>query len=241
MMVKLENRTAAILGGTSGIGLATAQLLADRGADVVVGSRDPRHVDEALAALPEGARATTVDATDRDSLRGFVDEVGPIDDLVVTVTRRGGAGPATGLAEQDLLDGFAGKPVAHLQALALALPTLAERGSITLVSAGSAQSALAGTTALAATNGAIEAAVPPLARELAPRRVNAVSPGLVETGWWDVLPEPDRKAAFEQFAEQTPVGRNGSARDVAHAIAGLIENDYLNGVVLPCDGGLRLT
>jgi NAD(P)-dependent dehydrogenase (short-subunit alcohol dehydrogenase family) len=79
-----------------------------------------------------------------------------------------------------------------------------------------------------------------LARELAPRRVNAVSPSVIETGWWDALPEADRRA-FTQFAGQTPVGRNGTAGDVAHAIAALIENDYITGIVLPCDGGLRLT
>ena len=64
---------------------------------------------------------------------------------------------------------------------------------------------------------------------------------MIETGWWDELPEPDRQATFEQFAQQTPVGRNGNGEDVARAIAGLIENDYITGVVLPCDGGLRLT
>src|SRR5207247_4360576 len=128
------------------------------------------------------------------------------------------------LADQDLGDAFTGKPIAHLQAVSLALPTLADRGSLTLVSAGSAQGAFPGTALLAAVNGAVEAAVPPLARELAPRRLNAVSPGVIETGWWDVLPEPERQATFEQFAEQTPVGRNGSAEDVAHATFALIDN-----------------
>jgi NAD(P)-dependent dehydrogenase (short-subunit alcohol dehydrogenase family) len=131
--------------------------------------------------------------------------------------------------------------VAHLQAVAMALPTLADRGSVTLVSAGSAQSAIPGTAALAAVNGALEAAVPVLALELAPRGVNAVSLGVIETGWWDDLPEDDRRATFEQFAQQTPVGRNGTGEDVAHAIGALIENDHATGVVFPCDGGLRLS
>ena len=238
-MVEMQNRNVAIVGGTTGIGLATARLLAERGADVIVGSRDGRHQAEARSAI--GVRTAPVDATDPDSLRAFFDEAGPLDDLVITVTRRGGACMAAELADQDLEDAFAGKPAAHLRAVAAALPTLDERGSVTLVSAGSAQSALVGTSLLAAVNGAIEAAVAPLARELAPRRVNAVSPGVIDTGWWDAVPDADREAMFAQLSEQAPVGRIGSADDVAHAICCLIENDFVTGTVLPCDGGLRLT
>jgi NAD(P)-dependent dehydrogenase (short-subunit alcohol dehydrogenase family) len=159
----------------------------------------------------------------------------------VTVTRRGGAGPASALAEQDLAGAFAGKTLAHLNAVALALPTLAPSGSITLVTAGSAQSALPGTAGLAAVNGALEAAVPVLARELGPRRVNAVSPGVIETGWWDEIPEDERRATFAAFADRVPLGRIGTPHDVAQAILAMVENGFVTGVVLPCDGGLRLT
>jgi NAD(P)-dependent dehydrogenase (short-subunit alcohol dehydrogenase family) len=118
---------------------------------------------------------------------------------------------------------------------------LDERGSLTLVGAGSARSALPQTSFLAAVNNAVEAAVPPLARELAPRRVSAVSPGVIDTRWWDFLDEDQREATFQQLSEQAPVGRVAHAEEIAHAICELIENDYITGVVLPCDGGLRLT
>jgi NAD(P)-dependent dehydrogenase (short-subunit alcohol dehydrogenase family) len=173
----LAGRHAAVIGGSSGIGLAAAQLLAARGARVTIGGSDAGRLDQARAALPDGTEALEVDATDLPSLRGFYERAGPIDELVVTVTGRGGAGPASTLADHDLLGAFEGKTVAHLRALSLALPTLADDGSVTLVTAGSAQSALPGTAGLAAVNGALEAAIPPLARELGPRRVNAVSPG----------------------------------------------------------------
>lgn len=120
------------------------------------------------------------------------------------------------------------------------MPTLAERGSITLVRAGSAQSALPGTALLAAVNSAIEAAVPPLARELLPRRINAVSPGVIETGWWDQLGDA-LEETFATFAQDTSVGRNGHPDDVAAAILAFVENGFITGVVLPVDGGLRLT
>lgn len=147
-----------------------------------------------------------MDATDSDSLRSFYLEAGPISDLVITVSRRGGAAPAAALADADLLDAFAGKSIAHLKAVALAPDTLAPDGSITLVTAGSAQSALPETAGLAAVNGALEAGVPVFARELAPRRINALSPGVIETGWWDLISEVARQATFALFAERTPSG-----------------------------------
>ena len=237
----MKNRHVAVLGGSAGIGLETARLLAGLGAQVTIGGRNRERLDAAVRQLGGQAQAVAVDAGQPDSLRQFFAQAGPISDLVITVTRRGGAGPASELAEADLLGAFAGKTVAHLQAVALALPTLAADGSITLVTAGSAQSALPGTAGLAAVNGALEAAVPPLAFELAPRRVNAVSPGVIETGWWDELPDDAREEAFKTFAQRALVRRNGRPEDVAQAIAALVENGFITGVVLPVDGGMRLT
>jgi NAD(P)-dependent dehydrogenase (short-subunit alcohol dehydrogenase family) len=237
----MENRHVAVLGGSAGIGLETARLLALRRARVTIGARNRDRLDAAVNEIGEQAHAVQVDAERRSSMREFFDEAGPITDLVVTVTRRGGAGPVTELAEADLIGAFAGKTVPHLQAVALAVPHLAEQGSITLVTAGSAQSALPGTAGLAAVNGALEAAVAPLAVELAPRRVNAVSPGVIETAWWDELPNHVKEETFASYAQRALVRRNGRPQDVAQAIFALIENAFITGVVLPCDGGLRLT
>jgi NAD(P)-dependent dehydrogenase (short-subunit alcohol dehydrogenase family) len=237
----IEGRRIAVIGGSAGIGLATARLLAERGARVTIGGRDATRRDAAVQELGGGARSVRVDAEDIPSLRQFFSKAGPIDDLVVTVTRRSGDGTLAELAGGDLLDPFAGKTVPYLRAVALALPTLAGDGSITLVTGVSAQAGVPGTALLAAVNGAIEAAVRPLAVELAPRRVNAVSPGVIETGWWDQVPEEAKQDAFRAFAERTLLKRNGEAEDVAHAVVALIENRFVTGVALPCDGGLRLT
>lgn len=89
-------------------------------------------------------------------------------------------------------------------------------------------------------NAAIEGMVKPLAVELRPRRVNAVSPGVVDTPWWNWLPEEKKRATFESFAAATPAGRVGKPEDIASAIVFLIGNTFMTGCVLECDGGLRL-
>ena len=94
---------------------------------------------------------------------------------------------------------------------------------------------------LGAINGALESMLGTLARELAPLRVNAVSPGVIDTAWWDKLPEAARTELFEQQARTLPVGRVGRPDDVAHAIRFLMENTFMTGSVIECDGGLRLT
>jgi NAD(P)-dependent dehydrogenase (short-subunit alcohol dehydrogenase family) len=82
--------------------------------------------------------------------------------------------------------------------------------------------------------------VPILAAELKPLRVNGVSPGVIDTPWWDVFPDDQKRAIFETYAAKTPVGRVGRPEDVAQAIAFLIGNSFMSGHMLICDGGLRL-
>jgi NAD(P)-dependent dehydrogenase (short-subunit alcohol dehydrogenase family) len=239
-MTPRTGRHLAILGGSSGIGLATARLAAERGARVTLGGRDQARLNAAAART--GAAAIPVDAEDIPSLAGFFHAAGPIDDLVITVTRRG-QGSSRGadrLGLAGLAGSFAGKAVATLRAVGESLDALAEDGSITLAGGVTAQAGFPGTTEAAAVNGAVEAAVAPLARQLAPRRVNAVSPGVIVTGWWDALGE-HRDAALDSLAQRTPLSRNGRPEEVASAILALIDNPFITGVVLPVDGGIRLT
>jgi short-subunit dehydrogenase involved in D-alanine esterification of teichoic acids len=86
--MQLENRSVAILGGSAGIGLATAPLLAERAAEVTIGGRDERRLADAASSRPGSARTIVVDATDSSSLRNFFSQAGLLDDLVVTVTSR---------------------------------------------------------------------------------------------------------------------------------------------------------
>lgn len=120
------------------------------------------------------------------------------------------------------------------------LETIRRDGSITFVTAISARNSMPGTAGLAAINGALEAMVPSLASELRPLRVNAVSPGVIATTWWNIMPEEQRAAFFKESAAATAVGRVGEPEDVALSIVYLIQNGFVTGSVLECDGGLRL-
>ncbi|WP_292200268.1 SDR family oxidoreductase, partial [Mesorhizobium sp.] len=127
----------------------------------------------------------------------------------------------------------------QLGCLQAALPTLNKAGSVTFISAVSAQIAAPGIAGIGAINGMLLTVVPILTVELKPLRVNVVAPGVIDTPWWDFLSGEERQAVFAEYAGKTPVGRIGRAEDVADAIAFLVSNGFMTGQVLTCDGGLR--
>ena len=96
-----------------------------------------------------------------------------------------------------------------------------------------------GTAGISAANAAVATLVPILAAELRPLRVNGVSPGVIDTPWWDFLPAEQRQAVFADYAGKTPAGRVGKPEDVAQAITFLIMDGFMSGHVIVCGGGLR--
>jgi NAD(P)-dependent dehydrogenase (short-subunit alcohol dehydrogenase family) len=231
-----------IVGGTAGIGLATARHLAAEGHRVTVIGRDADRVKQAVAEIGSAeAQGRAASTTDRAALDAVFAELGTVDNLVISAP---GTGAPGSLAELDLAaldEAFHTKFTGLANTVQAALPHLAKQGSITLVSATSAQAALPGTAGLAAVNGAVETLVPTLALELAPIRVNCVSPGVVDTDWWNrVVPADQRAAVLETFVAGTPVGRVGKPEDIADVIALLVRNGFITGTVLAVDGGARL-
>lgn len=234
-----------IIGGTSGIGLAAAEQLLGLSYEVVVAGRGTDRLDAALAQLKgvaggDGAVGRTVDAADEEQLAAFFAEVGPFDHLVLTLSVKGGVTSLLDVTAAELRRHSEGKLIPQLLAVKAALGTLRADGSVTLLGAVSSQLSAPGLVVLGSANAGVETAARVLAAELAPRRVNAVSPGVIDTPWWDWVPEEARAETLSGACAGTALGRPGRPDEVAHAIAFLVGNGYTTGVVLPVDGGARL-
>ncbi|BBA99351.1 putative short chain dehydrogenase/reductase SDR [Actinacidiphila reveromycinica] len=223
-----------VMGGTAGIGLETARALRKDGAEVIVTGRNQERL---AAAAAEGLTAEGVDGTDEAAVAAFFERIGAFEHLVLAFSSgQVGVGAIREIKLSDLRAAFEGKLFAYLFAVQRAQVT----GSVTLVSAASARAGLPGLAGLAAVNGSIERIVSPLAADLAPVRVNAVSPGVIDTDWWSFLPEEQREAQFAAVAQSVPAGRVGRPEDVAGAIRYVIGADYVTGSILPVDGGFTV-
>ena len=236
----MQNARIAIFGGSSGIGLATAQRLARAGAEIWITGRDSDKLAAAAKTIGGKTHAHQLDATDRAAIEAFFAATGALDHLILTLSGGDGAGPFAELDLAALHRGFAAKFWPHLNTAQAAVPHLRPGGSITFVTAASAGGHLPGTSGLAAINGALNAMIPVLAVELKPLRVNAVSPGAIDTAWWDRWPAEQKAALFADLAATSPVGRVGQAEDIADAIAFVTGNGFVTGQVIQCDGGIQL-
>ena len=232
---------AVVIGGSSGIGLATAQRLHADGMRITIAGRDPDKLAAARARADGGLETIVLDAADPAAIAPAFGRIGDFDHLVLALGGSQGVfGPFAELDLGTLRRAFEGKFWAHLACVQAALPRLRRDGTLTFVSAASARMSTPGLAGAAAINGAIETVARILAAELKPLRVNAISPGLIDTPWWDFLPQDEKQATFAAYADKIPAGRAGRAEEVADAIAFVIGNGYMTGHTLLCDGGISL-
>ena len=226
-----------ILGGTSGIGLATAKAAVFAGASVVVASRKPTSVASALAELPDTAEGYPVDASSSAALVDFFGHLGAFDHFVYT------AGDNLVPATLDTYTPEQGRAFLELrvvrafESVRLAVPHMRSGGSVTLTSGTAAWRGGTGWFLGSAASGAIISAARSLAVELAPIRVNVVAPGVVRSPLWAELPDTDREAMFHALGEHLPLGRIAEVEDVAKAFLNLMNSDYVTGTVSVVDGG----
>lgn len=235
----LEKQKIVVFGGGSGAGLAAAKLLAQKGADVVIAGRDVEKAKAVVAESNGRITARSVDGKSVDAVRAFFAEVGAFDHLVITAgaTNRGGSFVDT-ITDKSFRDTFDGKFWVQVTAAHEGAKHLRKGGSITFFSGGANRRALPGMVNIAAVNGALDAIVPTLAIELAPTRVNSISPGTLRTTYWTGVPEAQLEQIFDRMAKALPAGRVGTTDDIANAVLFLVTTSFVTGTVLAVDGGL---
>ncbi|WP_248749733.1 SDR family oxidoreductase [Pseudomonas sp. MWU15-20650] len=231
MASSLRGQTVIVIGGSSGIGAAVAEAAVARGATVVLAGR------RLTSGVDNGVRSEPVDVTDSVSLQRLFETVGRFDHLVFT------SGPsvrAKTLLDTDLVeaqDNFNVKLWGALRALQQALPFLDEHGSISLTSGQMGRKWVAGQFIKTGINAATEALGKQLAKELAPRRVNVISPGVIDTPAYAGLAEEPRLAMFAKAGGALPVGRVGQAEEVAAGYVLAMENGFMTGSIIDINGG----
>jgi NAD(P)-dependent dehydrogenase (short-subunit alcohol dehydrogenase family) len=228
-----------IVGGTSGIGLAVASEVAERGGNPIVLSRREESVTRALNSLPAGARGGTLDLTDPRSVASLATDYGPIDHLVYTAGEALELVRVADMTPEVVRGFFETRLIGAISVVRAVAPVLHAGSSITLTSGSAARRPGAGWGLGASICGAMNSLTLALAVELAPVRVNAVSPGVVRSPLWANLSDDDRDGMYES-GSQLPVGRVGEVDDVALAYVYAMEQEYGTGAIISVDGGTAL-
>ena len=233
----MQGQRMVVLGGSSGIGLATAQAAGRAGAGVVIASSRRARVDEALAMLPEGAEGHALDLTDAAAVEALFGRIGAFDHLVFTAGETLMLGS---LADTDLAAAqrfFALRYWGAFTAAKFGSPHLRPGGSITFTTGTAGRRPRAGWSLGASVCSAVEGLTRALAVELAPLRVNAVAPGLVKTPLWAGMGEGDRETLYAGAVARLPVGHAGEPAEIAETYLYLMRQSYGTGQVIVVDGG----
>jgi NAD(P)-dependent dehydrogenase (short-subunit alcohol dehydrogenase family) len=236
----LENKRVVIVGGSSGIGLAVAKEAASQGADVVIVSSKAERVQEAIQSIGGDVRGEAVDVSDEKAVESFFTNIGAFDHLVFTA---GDSLQLHKLADTDLEQARHAFELRYWSALATVKygsPQIRNGGSIVLTTGVAGRRPHSGWVIAASVCGTIEALTRALAIELAPIRVNAVSPGVVRTNLWQNMSSSEREQLFESVGKRLPVGRVGEAHDIAQAYLFLMQEGFSTGQTVVVDGGMVL-
>jgi NAD(P)-dependent dehydrogenase (short-subunit alcohol dehydrogenase family) len=236
----LRGKRVVVLGGSSGIGLAVAQQASEQGAELVIVSSNAQRNQEAVKSLGGKAEGHTLDLMDERAIQIFFEKLGSFDHFVFT------AGDTLHLSELAAMDlknarkAFELRYWSALAAVKYGSPRIRTGGSVVLTTGIAGQRPYKGWVVAASVCGTVEALTRALAVELAPLRVNAVSPGVVRTNLWQNMTEQEREAMYESIGKKLLVGRAGEASDIARVYLFLMQEGYSTGQIVVVDGGAVL-
>jgi NAD(P)-dependent dehydrogenase (short-subunit alcohol dehydrogenase family) len=230
----LQDKTLLVVGRGSGIARAITLLARSQGARVVVAGRDKAKLADAYN--DPGISPELVDMTDDASIAALAERVGPVDHVVSTASARA-RGYLAELQRDNLRTSFDTKVIGPTMLAKYLAPQVNPGGSFVLFSGVHAFKHNVGYLGVGITNGAVDFLTRWLAVELAPIRVNAISPGVIDTGAWDAMGEDGKQDYFKHIAAHNPAGRIGTPDDIANAVLFAMTNTFMTGVTLKIDGG----
>ncbi len=236
----LQGKIVVVMGGSSGIGLATAKAAAIEGSQVTIVSSNEQRLNHALAQLPANCAARVVDLSKEDNIKSFFEQNENFDHLVYTA---GENIVLNQLKDTDLDKARQYLMIRYWGAVAsvkYAAPYLNKGGSITLTSGIASCRPGKGWWLGSSITSAMEGYTRAMAVELAPVRVNAVSPGVVRTNLWDSIPEVEREKYYTTVGNSLLVERVGEAEDIAQTYLYLMQQHFGTGQVIFVDGGAVL-
>src|ERR1700742_2617084 len=230
----LQDKTILVVGRGSGIARAVALRARSEGARVIVAGRDRAKL--ANSYDDPGISADTIDITDDQSIAALADRVGRVDHVVSTASARA-RGKLADLQRQALQQSFDTKVIGPTMLAKHFASQINPGGSFVLFSGVHAFKLNVGYLGVGITNGAVDFLARWLAVELAPLRVNAVSPGVIDTGAWDALGAEAKRDYFEHIGSRNPARRIGTTDDIAGAVLFAMTNTFMTGMTLRVDGG----
>ena len=228
----INGKKAIVFGGTSGIGLSATQMLSNKGAHVIALSRNP----DKLKNVPKNVTTKKMNVLDRDALEKFFQEVGEYDILINSAT--GGARAVGPFLSMDL-DGYKAsfdKLWGYTNVVRYGTKFLKDNGNIVLVSGSPARKCRPGQIAISSVGGAVEAFARGIAPEIAPKRINIVSPGIIDTPM-SPLQGKEREDYYKNTTNNNLIPRAGTSDEVATGIIFAIENEFITGTTIDIDGG----
>jgi NAD(P)-dependent dehydrogenase (short-subunit alcohol dehydrogenase family) len=235
-IMQLVGKKVVVVGGSSGIGLATAALAQAEGADIIIAARNEERLNAAASKLKVSAIPT--DVTSDHSVASLFKRCGPVDHVVVTAAQLR-TGPVKTVPMEDVRATMEGKFWGAWRVAREA--EIIAGGSLTLVTGYLSVRPRPNAAIVGAANGALESLARSLALELAPVRVNAVSPGIIDTPIRAAMPEQARKEMLDKTAAGLPVGRVGQAEDIARQILAFMTIGFMTGSIVYLDGGALVT
>ena len=239
MTGSLRDQTVLVVGRGSGLARAIVLAARDEGAQVIAAGRDQEGLGDAYAGEPD-ISTELVDLNDEASIAALGERLGTIDHVVSTASARA-RGRLADLDRDAVRVSFDTKVIGPLMLAKHLAPRMGKGGSFVIFSGVAAAKIAVGTMAVAITNAAADTLARSLALELAPIRVNAISPGVIDTGAWDAFGQQGKADYFADISSRNPARRIGTIEDIAQGVLFALTNTFLTGQTLHIDGGEPLT